>query len=648
MFKTLSTTSHRIVRVCNLLYRLRVALLIAALFLLFPGRGNTQGFHQTPLSSLTPGKFYRAAEKQGRTDFPDVRETKGTVVCITFDFRNADVTLATTREYGDTKMRVFGPKLTAALGRPDTDFLTFATTRSTALDMEMNDYLQKPSRNETTFTLDLYRLRELLEQSDLPKPLGFAVDTSEATGAALLVGGTEERALPLSGVQFLNLSDITPGTTLRLTVRVGLTAYLFGAGLLSMMGFSLLTPWLSLRKRRQQRMEQQPAHETMSDPPDPEEVQKVYNRMPPMWILSAGFPLLVGAILFTGGMKQAMLGITALLPSGVLLGGMAGMVLLLLGSFAASRLVERALDRREGKTPEPPNPDQPPTWTQIGYLYPMMVGMVILPTFLFIPRLALLPGSTRRLIVLSTIGLVFASAVLIGWLGYRRTRQRLTPSAPWYDEVMTMAKAANVRVRHVQVVTSPSVNAFANIFGTVGLTSALLRKMEPEEVRVIVAHEIGHHRNGHPRRQFLLSLIVVFGLIGIWWVLTDYLDRNFRLPAEAKALMNSPLFAIFILPLLRGLLMGRDQRKQEEMADRFAVEVTGDPDLVIHTLTKIHTLDATPHELKPSDEIISSHPSLKNRIVAIRRAFPTTDSAAPSPSETGPLNEDKGTEKLPA
>jgi Zn-dependent protease with chaperone function len=331
-------------------------------------------------------------------------------------------------------------------------------------------------------------------------------------------------------------------------------------------------------------------------------------------------------------MKQAMLGAMALLPPAVFMGGMAGVTILMLASFAGSQLVDRALDRREGKTPEPPNPDQPPTWTHLGYMYPMMAGMLILPLFLFIPSLALLPGATRRLIVFSVMGLVFASAVLIGWLGYRRTRRRLTPGDHWYDEVMTMAKAANVRVRHVQVVTSPSVNAFANIFGTVGLTSALLRKMEPEEVCVIVAHEIGHHKDGHPRRQFLLSLIVVFGLIGIWWVLTDYLDRNIRLPAEAKALMNSPLFAIFILPLLRGLLMGRDQRKQE---DRFAVEVTGDPDLVIHTLTKIHTLDATPHELKPSDEIISSHPSLKNRIEAIRRTFLTTDRAAPAPSETG-------------
>lgn len=68
------------------------------------------------------------------------------------------------------------------------------------------------------------------------------------------------------------------------------------------------------------------------------------------------------------------------------------------------------------------------------------------------------------------------------------------------------------------------------------------------------------------------------------------------------------------------LLLGRGRRQREAAADRFAVEVIGDQELVIATLTKLHTLNASPHQLRPSDEILSSHPSLVHRIEAIRSA----------------------------
>ena len=66
------------------------------------------------------------------------------------------------------------------------------------------------------------------------------------------------------------------------------------------------------------------------------------------------------------------------------------------------------------------------------------------------------------------------------------------------------------------------------------------------------------------------------------------------------------------------LISGRGQRTREREADALAVEWTGDPELVIRALTKLHTLAGTPGRLKPSDEFLSSHPSLAHRIEAIR------------------------------
>jgi len=96
--------------------------------------------------------------------------------------------------------------------------------------------------------------------------------------------------------------------------------------------------------------------------------------------------------------------------------------------------------------------------------------------------------------------------------------------------------------------------------------------------------------------------------------------RRLPLSGTAYALLNGPLIGFFLVPFLMNLLLGRGRRQREAAADRFAVEVIGDQELVIATLTKLHTLNASPHQLRPSDEILSSHPSLVHRIEAIRSA----------------------------
>ena len=163
-----------------------------------------------------------------------------------------------------------------------------------------------------------------------------------------------------------------------------------------------------------------------------------------------------------------------------------------------------------------------------------------------------------------------------------------------------------------------SPNAYASIFGTVGLSRGLLTKLEPAEIQSVIAHELGHHKDGHPRRTFWFSLVATAGMLLAWWGLQSYLESHFTLTTELKALLHSPFFVVFLLPVLRSFLLGKGQREREEAADRFAVEAMGDPELVIRALTKIHDLNLSPHRLKPADEVLHSHPSLEHRIAAIR------------------------------
>lgn len=268
----------------------------------------------------------------------------------------------------------------------------------------------------------------------------------------------------------------------------------------------------------------------------------------------------------------------------------------------------------------------------MGFLFPMMAGMLLLPLLLLLPGFGRLESHWRVTVVFGVLGLCFVAAALVGLAGRHANHQELGPEDPWRQMVEEVAEQAGVRVRHVVRVRSASVNAYASLLGTVGLTSALLRKMEPNEVRAVIAHEIGHHKHGHVRRGFTLSLLLLAVFLPAWWFGTNALKPH--VSEVAYTPLRGPLIGTFLSPIPFSLVLGRGQRKREEEADRFAAQTTGDPELVIRTLVKLHTLNASPHQLKRADEVISSHPSLARRIAALRRAFPA-ERADPATVQSG-------------
>lgn len=264
----------------------------------------------------------------------------------------------------------------------------------------------------------------------------------------------------------------------------------------------------------------------------------------------------------------------------------------------------------------PVDPDEPPAWTRtwwlalLGVMMLVMMGMMV-ALFSGMPRPAWIVN-----VPYAALGVLFIGGPIGAWVAMRAVRQELPAGDRRREIVEEIAALAGVRVKHVVRVQSTSVNAFASVFGAVGLTSALLRKMEADEIRAIIAHELGHLQGGHARRNLVLTVGAAILALALWWWLVGLAKGH--VSESGYAILRSPIFSIFVLPLLLNLVLGRGRRRREEAADRFAVEVTGDPELVIRVLTKLHTLEASPHELKRADEAISTHPSLVNRIAAIR------------------------------
>lgn len=625
--------------------RLRGAGLFALFFLtmaLFPRAARAQEVRSDAQGvGAVRRRADAAADKQGRGDWPRVTDGEtGTQIHVTFDFRNADVILITGSEFGLPALLETAQGTARRLALPQTDFITVQGRSTVAVDMEFNDYLQRTATRRTDFDLDLHALAAALNASRLPRPRILAIHSENAdhatlqseTGSAVQVLGEK--------ITFLSSEEIRPGARLRFqasitwrnTVAAVVVALFFGVAFLGSLGMAAWMPWRLARFREKQR---RAALETAPTAPDsqatfapqatlaPEEVQRRYDRGKPLWIGTLLPPLLILGVSLLGNPARLFDAAFRVLPTSPF-SSRAGLLfpLALMATFALSSLACAWNERRRRGGNDAPevqgDPDTPPTWTQMGWLLPMAAGMTLMPLVLFIPALRRLEVPQRLGVVFGIEALAFVSAALIALRGSRANRTPLREGDPWYALVQETAARAAVRVRHVVRIRSTSLNATASIFGTVGLTSALLRKMEPDEVRAVIAHEIGHLRAGHARRNFVVSLAALAVFIALWqgglW-----LARG-RVPEFTYRLLQGPLIGAFVLPVLLNLVLGRGQRQREMAADRFAVEATGDPELVIRALTKLHTLNASPHTLKPGDEALSSHPSLARRIEAIRSA----------------------------
>ena len=170
------------------------------------------------------------------------------------------------------------------------------------------------------------------------------------------------------------------------------------------------------------------------------------------------------------------------------------------------------------------------------------------------------------------------------------------------------------------------------------LTTGIIEKLNKYELEGVMAHELSHIKN----YDILLSTVVsVF--VGLVVILSDFFSRwGFR-RSRSSSNENSNVGAIFTLisivfiilsPIFATLMQLAISRKREYLADASAVELTRNPDGLINALIKIsddpnqlntannstaHLFIVNPFkEKKSKDSLMSTHPSIENRINALR------------------------------
>ncbi len=222
--------------------------------------------------------------------------------------------------------------------------------------------------------------------------------------------------------------------------------------------------------------------------------------------------------------------------------------------------------------------------------------------------------------VFVAIGLVAAPAVL---LPVFNTYQP-APAGPVREAVAALAREAGAPNARILVYDgSRQSNRFtANVTGLgptaqVALSDAMFAQgARIDEVRAVVAHEIGHYRHHH-LAWLALALTVVFA-IGFWLI-----DRLYPLAARLLGLGVTPLSdpagfpAVAALVAVLGLLItpviNTMQRGIELDADRFSLDVAQAPDGLAKALLKSADYRA-PSPSALEEALFYDHPSIARRI----------------------------------
>ncbi|MFQ5675780.1 MAG: M48 family metallopeptidase [bacterium] len=200
------------------------------------------------------------------------------------------------------------------------------------------------------------------------------------------------------------------------------------------------------------------------------------------------------------------------------------------------------------------------------------------------------------------------------------------------DKIMSYARSVGFSLQNVFVIdgsrrTSKS-NAFFTGFGKnkrIALYDTLIETQTIPEVVAILAHEIGHYKKNHILQGLILDILqtgMMFFLLSIFIGQRGLYDAFYMMEPSVYAGML--FFGLLFTPIefILSMFLNILSRKNEYVADRFAVQSVERPETMVDALKKLATHNAsnlTPHPFYTF--LNDSHPPLLERIRAIREVL---------------------------
>jgi STE24 endopeptidase len=194
--------------------------------------------------------------------------------------------------------------------------------------------------------------------------------------------------------------------------------------------------------------------------------------------------------------------------------------------------------------------------------------------------------------------------------------------------IIALSKDAGLKVENVYKFnmsknTKKANAAFTGLGRTkrILLGDTLLDNYTEDEIETVIAHELGHYKKKHIIKNIMIGTISSF-LIFFLMAQLHYVSLNWFGFNNIIQVASLPLLMLWgtLIGLVQEPISNYISRKYEYEADQYAIQATNKKEAFISTLEKLteqNLGDKEPHPLV--EWFFYSHPSIKNRIAAIKK-----------------------------
>lgn len=205
-------------------------------------------------------------------------------------------------------------------------------------------------------------------------------------------------------------------------------------------------------------------------------------------------------------------------------------------------------------------------------------------------------------------------------------------------DLRALADSAGVPVRDVLVADASrrttKHNAYVSGLGRtrrVVVYDTLLSRGRPRELRLVVAHELGHRRLRHVFRGTVIGMVGAGGAVVCFWAVLHW--DALPSPGDPRV-VPVLLFAGAVLELVALPLGAALSRRWEREADRFSLELTGDGEAFAdahRALARENLSDLDPP--RALYLLMFSHPTAQERLATLASWTPSRSSQTSSARE---------------
>ena len=153
------------------------------------------------------------------------------------------------------------------------------------------------------------------------------------------------------------------------------------------------------------------------------------------------------------------------------------------------------------------------------------------------------------------------------------------------------------------------------------ISDTLIESHDPDEIEVIIAHELGHHVNGDIWRGIGVQVVIIFVSMWVIDLALGAWSGAFELDGTLHDYANLPLLALIttFVGVIALPLINTYSRRRETAADDFAIATTDMRAEFISAMEKLgkqNLSNAEPHPI--IETVLHSHPSISRRIARAR------------------------------